>query len=402
VTSSAASAAAVLDPAPRALATAARTGDTAPHTAVEKPGSGVKLLNVQALRAIAALSVVFCHLGSADGLEEKYLQGRTLMRFYATPGQMGVDLFFVISGFIMTVTTWNLVTSRATSRKFFVRRVKRIYPIYWVLTAPVLAIWLFNSDLVNPGAAHASQPIQSLLLLPQAGDPFIAAGWTLVFEMYFYAVFSLVLLAPRRFIPWIVGAWATVTLVFGIFFYLQWHLPVVYVVSNPMVLEFVFGIVVGYVIMQRRKFPALPTLLLGTVALITAMVLIGRKGDIGLDSWQRMAFAGIPCAFILAGAVGLERSKRFVAPHIMQVLGDSSYAIYLVHGLVFALAGRAIIHVVPDSLNKPLHIPLMLGVAAGATLIGVAIHYWIERPLLVRIGGRRAPALQPAVSPAAS
>lgn len=170
-----------------------------------------KLGNVQALRAVAALLVVTVHLVNPN-FEKQYLEGDAVAGWLSLPGQCGVDLFFVISGVIMTLTTWRLARGASEAKSFLVRRVKRVYPIYWVVTVPLFGLFLVDPDLVN-NQAHPPQPLQSFLILPQAGYPLVTVGWTLVYEMYFYVIFTAALLAPRRVLPWIIAAWATVTVV---------------------------------------------------------------------------------------------------------------------------------------------------------------------------------------------
>ena len=112
------------------------------------------LRNVQALRALAALAVVGFHMGVTRGFEDRYLSGAPLVRAFANFGGFGVDLFFVISGFIMTVTAWNQFARPGAAKRFALRRAARIYPALWLVSIPLLVtyyLWpaAFSAARVN-------------------------------------------------------------------------------------------------------------------------------------------------------------------------------------------------------------------------------------------------------------
>ncbi len=294
--------------------------------------------NIQALRGIAAVAVVLAHLGGPDGFESRWLAGGyDWLAFTHGPGQAGVDLFFVISGLIMVVTTQHRVPGPASAREFLRRRVVRIYPIYWVATLPVLALFLVSPGAVNSSAENPPDVLASLLLLPQSGLPLLMVGWTLTFEMYFYLVFALVLLLPRAGRLPALAAWGVLTLALAAAFAGSGN-PWLGTIGAPIVLEFLFGAAVGALVV-RKKFVA--PLLCTTAGLVGTATALGL-GDFP-GTWYRALPVGLCLAVTVYGVVGLEGRWRLTAPAWLQKLGDASYSLYLWHVLVLSAVGRTVL-----------------------------------------------------------
>ena len=172
------------------------------------------LKNIQLLRALAANGVVLAHLYV---VEQKYGQGMIVLPASAQMGAMGVDLFFVISGFIMA-----LLVRGATWRKFLVDRVTRIVPAYWFYTTLVLILSLLYPSFVNSSVEGQPSILRSYFLLPDSTGPLLAVGWTLIHEMYFYLACAMILFALTRwcgsFGPWLLG-WGLVVVGLNLFFF---------------------------------------------------------------------------------------------------------------------------------------------------------------------------------------
>ncbi|MGS0685715.1 acyltransferase family protein [Nakamurella sp. GG22] len=337
----------------------------------------VKLQNVQALRAVAALAVVLAHIGDPDGIENSWLQGEhRWLTAFDRPGNAGVDLFFVISGLIMFVTTSRLAAGAAGSRRFLVRRATRIYPAYWVATLPALMLFLIAPSMVNSSQEHAPRIFESLLLLPQSGLPLLLVGWTLTFELYFYLVFALTLLAPARLRLPLLIAWGMLTATLAVVLADSVN-PWLGLISAPICLEFLFGAVVGWLVVSGRfLFP--------TAAAIVGGLSLGLAVWIGGDNfpgdWYRVVPAGALIAVFVYGMVGLEARGGYVAPRWLQKLGDASYSMYLWHVLILAGLGRFLLIRLPDN---PVAHAVGLALAIGAVLIGSLLAYrFVEQPLL--------------------
>ncbi|MGH7010364.1 MAG: acyltransferase family protein, partial [Caulobacteraceae bacterium] len=310
----------------------------------------------------AAISVVGYHISQWTGANIEVARA-------------GVDVFFVISGFIM----WRIAGSREERPvRFLWRRASRILPPYWAATLLLLGIatiWPAFLPKVQPRTAHV---LLSLALLPHlnpVGQPFplLAPGWTLCYEAGFYLVFAAALLAPRQRRPAILFAVAIALIVIG----LSLADPVYVLGANPIVLEFLFGVWIGRAA-EAGRLPG-PTwssalALLGAVILIVYGVLQWRD-----ETWRFLTW-GVPAAAIVAGAVGLDRAASGPRWRMLTVLGDASYSIYLFHTIAVA----AIAHLVGERRTW-LFVPLAMTCAIAAGIAGRAL---IEKPLLAWLRGR--------------
>ncbi|MES2741615.1 MAG: acyltransferase [Pseudomonadota bacterium] len=303
-----------------------------------------KLDWLQGLRGLAALLVVLTHgryfLTGTPG----QALGEALLR----PGAAGVDLFFLISGFIMVHATAASHGGAGDASRYLLKRFFRIWPVYAVLTAVgVYATrgpgWLFDSG--NLGALT-----QGLLFLPVDGgappyyDLPYRLGWTLNFEMYFYLVFAASMRFGRQ--RWLAfGAWLGVTLIGLPLAYGQavtldvrrdYHLPLAYLnqISNPIIWNFVAGVAIGKLYQSRLALPAgvaTNNLLFVSVALALWWAYSGGATFHGVNNMG----AG-PAMVLLCVALASKRMP-IVMPRCMVWLGEISFSLYLCHFIVFKL-----------------------------------------------------------------
>jgi exopolysaccharide production protein ExoZ len=193
------------------------------------------LVSIQALRAIAALLVFWGH-----AINAVHLKGEA--DFPHLYGPFGVDIFFVISGFVMVYSSERLFGQPGAPITFFARRLARIVPLYWAATT--ILVWF-----VVPYASTKAV-LGSLFFGPHIPSeaPLLLVGWTLIFEMFFYVVFAIALFAKRRFA---VVAGVTVFLIlFSLLFGPDDAGPstqpppssgIAYYLADPIIIEFVFG-----------------------------------------------------------------------------------------------------------------------------------------------------------------
>jgi len=235
--------------------------------------------SVQTLRGIAALGVVAFH-------------SQFFLRYGAYPhtqhllGAAGVDLFFVISGFIITYVSWNKFQTPAAFKGFLVRRIFRIVPTYWMYTTVMMVLlWIVPLHWVNTRFVLFDIPNSYLFLY--ASTPLLIVAWTLSFEMYFYALFGIFLSFPRRCLM------PSLALIFGIGMVigaaLRPSFSSVKIFTSPLLLEFFAGCVIAA--MARRD------ILFGRAA-STGLLLIGAALFLYIG-W----FIGLDSEFL-----GLERS----------------------------------------------------------------------------------------------
>lgn len=339
--------------------------------------------NVQALRALAALLVVLVHASLPDVGVESILgpaDGPWLTPFHYV-GLFGVDLFFVISGFIMLVTNWENFGRPWAGPRFFARRAIRIYPPYWLALFPILPILLFaKSHFMVAHVGVKTGYFESLFLLPNPNKFVLTVGWTLVWEMLFYVVFAFLLTLERRFVVTALGVWFALELVC---YSTLAGSPNFYVnfASTPLPLEFIFGTVVG-LLYVKRAFPA--PRLTAAVALITTVALgiIITANHISLQNindMNRIVLFGVPAMLLVYAAVGLEVRDVFVAPRAVQAVGDGSYAIYLWHLSLLVILRTIIVRLHPAG---PLAHAAVLAVTLGAIVVfGMAVYRFFELPV---------------------
>jgi exopolysaccharide production protein ExoZ len=247
-----------------------------------------KLRSIQVLRCVAVLGVLACH--SFKGA--------------AGVGSAGVDLFFVISGFIIT-----RVAEGRSASEFLMARLRRIYPIYWLAVLPWLALVIHQLSL--PLVAS------SVTLWPIFGDyvrPALPAAWTLSFEMMFYLAFAASLAWGVRAVLIAYACAALASLVFSsaLFGFL----------GNFMVLEFLVGVLIAK--FEIRISPWWALLAIAWFALAPEQTLIVKAQTF------RPLYYGIPAALLFASVWHLKAGRAFAIPVF---LGDASYSIYLVHQL---------------------------------------------------------------------
>ena len=343
---------------------------------------GERFYGVQALRFAAATAVVVTHAVDLAGtrleletaLTQGILAGGTLENF----GAVGVDVFFVISGFIIATTTRGQAGVSAAGA-FLWRRFRRVAPIYWLLSLPIL-VGMARGGTLSPEVAAAT-----FLFWPFSGlemtFPALGPGWTLCFEMLFYAGFGLAMMGGRK-VGWgLVGAYAAMLAV-G----LVVAAPVLRFWGAPIILEFLLGVGIAWV--WRSAPRRLGVWAVGLAMLGFGLGLVFGYGGVDdvralNDPWnglRRAAVWGLPSALLVFGVVRMERTDR--APGRLSraaaFMGDASYSIYLVHVLVIRALGRLF-----ESGMVALPGDAVVGLTVVASLAaGAVVHVWIERPML--------------------
>jgi exopolysaccharide production protein ExoZ len=299
------------------------------------------LLSIQYLRAVAALAVVLFHAQSGIVI-----------------GQAGVDVFFVISGFVM----WTVTAKPVGPGEFLMHRLVRIVPLYWIATV------LMAAHL----QASFADTIRSLLFWPYRNSvgevwPVLVQGWTLNFEMFFYVAFAASLLLPRKFqltsLTAALGVLATFGLLYGD------RPATLWTWANPLHLEFLAGAWIseawlrGGVLSRRAGVAMLLVSLAGF-----AISAFGTTPESG-----RFIIWGLPAVLLVAAAVSIESSRGWPEIALLRLLGDASYSIYLFYPFVLVTAQKLVAGAPP-----------LIAVAATVTVcacLGVATFTFIEKPL---------------------
>lgn len=331
----------------------------------------MKLHSIQLLRGIAALLVVFYH---AVGLQlltvgpEK--AGNALLGGIFDSGFAGVDLFFVISGFIMVWVTRRAEPGLPGVGEFLFARVTRIYPLWWAAAALAAAYYIFLHvpEADDPAWRAAVQNgegagflVKSFLLIPQPEFPVLSLGWTLMHEMYFYAAFACILMVPRAVIPFALLGWGGLVIAASLMGLSQ---PVatnfLTLAVHPLTMEFIFGAMIGLIV--SSGFVARSGMLTIAAALwFTASLCL--QGDMTpyTHQWGRVLAFGIPGALLIYGFAALEQHGRLVwlVPVTAAVIACA---------VVFQMQGLS-----PQSEAALRQDATLIAVAAGAAAAGIIL-----------------------------
>jgi exopolysaccharide production protein ExoZ len=330
---------------------------------------------VQYLRLFAVLIVVFTH--SAQKLPDLWKGG---LGVHFEVGASGVDIFFVISGFIMCLVT---ETRERSPINFFLQRLARIAPIYWLMTAVMGVLLVANPSVFEVSKFDWRVFFTSLFFIPSphptlpGAVPMLQVGWTLNYEFVFYSVFaiSMAISFAHRFIisSGVIIASVAAGILFGREgFYTEFY-------TSSILLEFVLGIGVACLYLNGRlpgKKTSIFLILIGIAAL--AMMI---PYPLNRMSQYRLLFWGAPGALLLLGAVGLEAAGRPREIKVLHALGDASFSIYLTHLFVIGA-----VYTVWVKAGLGHHFSFIwLGICAviASLIVGYLTYLYVEKPLMV-------------------
>ncbi len=336
------------------------------------------LLSLQVLRAVAALLVLVHHAGyDADTIAARTgAPALALDRFFDSG--FGIHLFFVISGFIMLRTARGF-GSRRGAGVFAVRRLLRVVPLYWLMTSLVIvgaavAPGLLNTPLGGPGVVLGSYLFVPVPRADGVLRPVLNQGWTLDFEMFFYALFGLSMLLPRRVaVPGLAAVLVGLVALGRVVPSRFWLLAVW---TDGLLLEFLFGLAIAIAAEGGARFGRAgcrAAMLAGAAAAVLLGPLTGRF------AWMSVWITGgVPAALLVAGAVLGPVWRPSPAILALALVGDASYSLYLSHPFAVRLMRSAWLGVVPADVPPALYLALA---CAAAIALGLALHRCVERPM---------------------
>jgi exopolysaccharide production protein ExoZ len=335
-----------------------------------------KFVGIQILRFVAAMLVVVMHLTQAVSI---HITGAGPDKYWAA-GSAGVDIFFVISGFVMATSTGpspSGLGDRIQSAWIFLkRRFLRIVPLYWFYTLAKAALLVALPGLASRSSIDPGHLTASLLFIPAMSpwgfvEPTLPVGWTLNFEMLFYGVFAL---AIALGVPRIRFCLLALMLVFFAGRYFDGMVPLAFY-AQSIVFEFVLGICIAFYFPGIKAWPTWA----GWLAMgIGLMLMFGINWGVSAD---RLLTWGCAAAFLVLGVLWLEpwtAATRLLSP--LSFLGDASYSIYLSHTFVVPAVVLAL---------RKMGVQDMLVVAPtvllAVVLSGCASYLWLERPMTRRL-----------------
>lgn len=298
-----------------------------------------KLNTLQAFRCVGLTGVVIGHMTFA---EEQYAGATLLPVAIKDFNQLFIDWFFVVSGFIMIMVSRGRFQVQREILKFAYARVARIYPPYWVYFFITLAVFLVMPQWFNN--THGEPNLwKSFFLVPDKTLPLVMVAWSLIFELWFYLVFSALLPWPERRLPIFLALWAVVLVAFNALQDWQDYSPVVQIILHPYALEFIAGAALAlffYSPASARLSDRLVWALLGLAALL-GVPLIGYLQLFEGHGLARMLVVGVVFGTLVLAAALLERRGLLSPTPALVAVGDMSYTVYLSHLLVLGVIGRA-------------------------------------------------------------
>jgi exopolysaccharide production protein ExoZ len=332
-------------------------------------------IGIQILRGIAATLVVFHHSLEESLAVSPHLLPNGVIGF----GASGVDIFFVISGFIIYSVTYGQESrTQQSALGFLIKRFIRIFPLYWICLFVTLALWgsgVFYRNLPVDGNIFAC----SLFLLP-CDKLIVYVSWTLVYELYFYYLFAITL--------WFRNARASIlatTLIIISGTAVGQILPEgagKHFLTNPIALEFCFGLFISYFIHSPIfrgawvRYLWLP----GFVLIAVAAMLLENPHDRtnGPSNAIRCLVWGVPAVLVTLSFIKA-RFAGAVVNRILVPVGNASYSIYLTHPMTMIVFAFLMKHHVIGAAHIWIILPLVVTIAV---VFGLLAHYFVERPVL--------------------
>lgn len=322
-----------------------------------------RLHGIQYLRAYAALAVVVFHAAERTG-------------GHFAIGAAGVDVFFVISGFIM----WVVSKRRPTTPAGFLRdRLERIVPVYWTATGVMVAGGL--AGLFPNMELTLGHVLGSLFFIPHHSPsngqiwPVLVQGWTLNYEIYFYVAFAACLLLPSKIR--LAGLASVFVGLAALGFIRSSGNPVLATYTDPIILEFLIGALIGKLWLDGR----IPSPATGAVLIVAALLGFAFVGATHVG-FGPLSFGPLAAA-LLVGVLALEKGDavRHVRP--MLYLGDASYSVYLFHTFAISVVAKLAV-----TLSISPATAMILAVISGVA-VGIAAYEMLERPLGAAVKGLR-------------
>lgn len=332
---------------------------------------------IEASRGAAAILVVIYHLSRFFKNDTGTLPFGKVTEI----GHIGVDFFFVLSGFIIYYVHHTDFGSPAKLKGYFEKRVTRIYPVYWVVLAIAIPFTLLSSAPF-PNWEHVVA--QTFLFPTEKKNLLISVAWTLQLEVLFYALFAILIFSPK-----IGGIFALFYFLLNIIdnYFIQLA-PSTSVLFSSYVIQFFFGCAAGYVVTQYKKINGPLMLFLGCVLLFVASALELSGLFNGYTSPARLYY-GVIFAIIIASLPYCEKWIAEWTPEILLRLGRASYSIYLTHiifgGVYFKLAKTINLH---EIISSPASALLVISLTTYTSIVfsekiefpvNAAIRKWVKK-----------------------
>ncbi len=343
--------------------------------------------SIQILRGVAAILVVLYH---SIANSKNHLNFTPLNNFFNF-GFVGVDFFFVLSGFIITYVHFNDLKFSKNLEYFLKRRLIRLFPIYWLVALLTLMIYISSTpaylrdlgltmDLRNP--LILQYLIKCFFLIPQEIPYLVGPSWSLSYELYFYLVFAFSIVLGYKFAKYLLPLWALIIIVYNLtthhnnFFYLDFLL-------NILILEFLVGCLLAYLVIRKFQFRYIYIFLVMAITL----TLIYLEVDIQGLSYERNIYSVLLFSLFFASMTFVAVKFDTDYPNIkysklLLLIGDASYSIYLIHNMTLSALTRSCA-IVLKKFNLSFSLTFLnILIIIAVIITGVILHLTAEKYLI--------------------
>ncbi len=353
-----------------------------------------KLYSLQYIRGIAALAVLFYHLQAS--LNNVYAQ-TNLGELIFSQGQFGVELFFVLSGFIICFST-ERIESRAVI-KFLIRRIFRIYPLLILCVTAYYFLLSSHYDLHYYSVSVLGFNFNYKAAAPFFGWNVLPTAWSISYELSFYFLFAIAMLISHKYrillaCILVIGAYLSASYYFNHEFFLYFNKSenhnigehnIFYLFTSPMFLEFIYGMLIYVIyhyfrnstfsINSENRYPIKFLIILSIIYLI-ALIASDDKNNPHILLQQGPLAWGLIAAMMLSLSIIYETLFSTNKSHFLDYLGEISYSLYISHMLIFDLIYRKFGIVKQNGIT-----PFIMS-TIFAIIIAIILHHLIEKPLI--------------------
>lgn len=341
----------------------------------ERRSNAGRMRSIEGARGVAAFMVVLMHAANLMAVEQ--FSGHVGVAGIFGFGYVGVDFFFVLSGFIISFVHFEDIGHHQQLTTYLKRRAFRIYPIYWFCLALAIGILLAGRFVLHkntPLGFGVNDIAGTLFLLPVSDPLFVEVAWSLQFEIMFYGLFAILILGKRL----------------GSGLFLLWAAAIIWrLLVSPSLpsfggflsaysLQFLFGVLTGITVSSRDfKWAGKATLMVG-IAGFAASVFYERAIATSFHGPAGQVLLGLSAAIILFSLVEMEKNKTIQTPTLMYKLGSVSYSVYLSHivfiNLIYSIMLKlGLYHRLPELL-------VFLIAVTGALISASAVGFLVELP----------------------
>ena len=337
---------------------------------------------IQVLRGVASLLVVLYHT-SANVIDKFNIDFCGNIFYF---GSAGVDVFFVLSGFIITYSSFKLLNNRSNIGRFLYKRAVRIFPIYWIIIGLFLLMQLvFPAYYRTHYQLEIGNILATWLLLP--GHVMInGVSWSMSYELYFYVLFALAFIFPQK--KWLLYTGMAymlgIIILFASGFSLGTMNNMMSMVLSPMIIEFFLGVCAALIIARIPAATGLPFIIIGIVLFLAGSIITDWYHiDLHPNFFIRVILFGPASFFIITGLVKYELGNRIKVPAVFTDLGAASYSLYLLHLPVLVACIKII---AKFNIHSPwlLHV-LVFMVIAFICFVSILFYKFAEKPLIDKL-----------------